>query len=92
MSYFSIEDFIESGEKSLKDKNYWSALSVALALPSMKDNNKKEIKYLNVCMDKALHEEFEAFCKAHGMSKVGATEQAIRQYMDKMNKAFKNVK
>lgn len=46
----------------------------------MKDNNKKEIKYLNVCMDKALHEEF------------GATEQAIRQYMDKMNKALKNVK
>lgn len=27
--------------------------------------------------DKALHEEFEAFCKAHDMSKVGATEQAI---------------
>ena len=57
-----------------------------------KKNNKKEIKYLNVCMDKVLHEEFEAFCKAHGMSKVGATEQAIRQYMDKMNKALKNVK
>ena len=37
----------------------------------MKDNNKKEIKYLNVCMDKSLHEEFEVFCKAHGMSKVG---------------------
>lgn len=34
------------------------------------NNNKKEIKYLNVCMDKALHEEFEAFCKAYGMSKV----------------------
>ena len=31
------------------------------------------------------------FCKAHGMSKVGATEQAIRQYMDKMNKALKNM-
>ena len=58
----------------------------------MKDNNKKEIKYLNVCMDKSLHEEFEVFCKAHWMSKVGATEQAIRQYMDKMNKALKNVK
>lgn len=40
----------------------------------MKKNDKKEIKYLNVCMDKALHEEFEAFCKAYGMSKVGATE------------------
>ena len=57
-----------------------------------KNNDKKEIKYLNVCMDKSLHEEFEAFCKANGMSKVGATEQAVRQYMDKMNKALKNVK
>ena len=35
MSYFSINDFIAAGEKSLKDKNYWSALSVALTLPSM---------------------------------------------------------
>lgn len=35
MSYFSIKDFIESGRKSLKDENYWSALSVALMLPSM---------------------------------------------------------
>lgn len=51
---------------------------------------KKEIKYLNVCMDKALHEEFEEFCKTYGMSKVGATEQAIRQYMDKINNAMQN--
>ena len=57
-----------------------------------KDNNKKEIKYLNVCMNKALHEEFEAFCNAHGMNKVEATEQAIRQYIDKMNKVLQNVK
>ena len=35
MSYFSVTDFIDSGKKSLYDKNYWSALSVALALPSM---------------------------------------------------------
>lgn len=27
-----------------------------------------------------------------GYERVGATEQAIRQYMDKMNKALKNVK
>lgn len=53
-------------------------------------SNKKEIKYLNVCMDKALHEEFEEFCKTYGMSKVGATEQAIRQYMDKINVAVRN--
>lgn len=35
MSYLSIKDFIKSGRKSLEDKNYWSALSVALMLPSM---------------------------------------------------------
>lgn len=57
----------------------------------IKINNKKNIKYLNVCMDRTLHEEFEKFCKAHGMSKVGATEQAIRMYMDKMNKAMKSL-
>lgn len=43
-------------------------------------------------MDKSLHEEFEQFCKAHSMSKVGGTEQAIIRYMDKMNKALKSVK
>lgn len=41
------------------------------------NNNKKEIKYLNVCMDKALHEEFEAFCKAYGMSKVGRQSRLL---------------
>lgn len=35
MSYFSVLDFLESGKRSLSDKNYYSALSVALALPSM---------------------------------------------------------
>lgn len=35
MSFFSIKDFIASGKKSLENKNYWSALSVALMLPSM---------------------------------------------------------
>ncbi|MBT9848767.1 hypothetical protein GPK96_19295 [Blautia sp. MCC289] len=35
MSFFSIKDFIVSGKKSLENKNYWSALSVALMLPSM---------------------------------------------------------
>ena len=35
MSYISICDFIQDGRKSLEAKNYWSALSVALMLPSM---------------------------------------------------------
>ncbi len=58
----------------------------------MKTNDKKEIKYLNVCMDKSLHEEFEQFCKDMGMSKTGATESAIRMYMDKMKEAVKTIK
>lgn len=57
-----------------------------------KKSNKKEIKYLNVCMDKTLHEEFEQFCKDMGMSKTGACENAIRLYMDKMRKAVKTIK
>jgi len=35
MSYITIADFIKSGRQSLAAKNYWSALSVALILPSM---------------------------------------------------------
>ena len=34
----------------------------------------------------------ERSAKTHGINKVRTTEQAIRQYMDKMNKALKNVK
>ena len=58
----------------------------------MKTTDKKEIKYLNVCMDKCLHEELEQFCKDMGMSKTGATEKAIRMYMDKMKRAINAVK
>lgn len=57
-----------------------------------KKSDKKEIKYLNVCIDKSLHEEFEQFCKDMGMSKTGACENAIRLYMDKMRKAVKTIK
>lgn len=35
MSYITVADFIKSGRQSLAAKNYWSALSVALMLPSM---------------------------------------------------------
>ncbi len=35
MSYFSILDFLKSGERSLEANNYYSALSIALTLPSM---------------------------------------------------------
>lgn len=35
MAELSIKTIIDSGKKSLEDKNYWSALIVALTLPSM---------------------------------------------------------
>ncbi len=35
MAELSIKTIIEAGKKSLEDKNYWSALVVALTLPSM---------------------------------------------------------
>ncbi len=35
MAQLSIKTIIDAGRKSLEDKNYWSALIVALTLPSM---------------------------------------------------------
>lgn len=58
----------------------------------MNTKPKKDIKYLNVCINRPLHEEFEEFCQKVGMSKTGATENAIRMYMDKMKKAVKTIK
>ena len=58
----------------------------------MKKTQKKDVKYLNACIDRSLHEEFEQFCKDMGMSKTGATEKALRLYMDKMRKAMETVK
>ena len=54
-------------------------------------NGKKSIKYLNVCLDKNLHEEFEDFCQKMGMSKTGACEKALRMYMDKMQTVMKTI-
>lgn len=59
MSYFSIKNFIEAGEKAIEDKNYWGALSIALALPSMcsriefdkpENNESDRKKYKELCL------------------------------------------
>lgn len=52
---------------------------------------RKDIKYLNVCIDRTLHEEFEQFCKDMGMSKTGACEIALKEYMDKINRALQSI-
>lgn len=43
----------------------------------------KDIWYLNVCLEKGLHEDFNKFCKENGYSKVYATEQAIKNFMER---------
>lgn len=62
MSYFSIKDFIEDGRKTLKEKHYWSALSVALILPSMcsriEFKDKEEYKNNGRWRDRKCYEDF----------------------------------
>ena len=58
----------------------------------MKSPEKKDIRYLNVCIERSLHEEFEHFCKDMGMSKTGACENALRMYMKKMKEAVSSIK
>ena len=50
----------------------------------VKNKPKKQhaYRYLNIRLDADLYEEFELFCSNYGMSKTGATEVAIKRYMD----------
>lgn len=45
---------------------------------------KKDGRYLNLYLDRTLHEEFEQFCKSLGQTKTVAAERAFRMYMDAM--------
>ena len=47
---------------------------------------KKDGRYLNLYLDRALHEEFEQFCESLGQTKTVAAERAFRMYMDSMKK------
>ena len=47
---------------------------------------KKDGRYLNLYLDRALHEEFEQFCESLGQTKTVAAERAFRMYMDAMKK------
>lgn len=45
---------------------------------------KKDGRYLNLYLDRALHDEFEQFCESLGQTKTVAAERALRMYMDTM--------
>lgn len=45
---------------------------------------KKDGRYLNLYLDRALHEEFEQFCESLGQTKTVVAERTFRMYMDAM--------
>lgn len=47
---------------------------------------KKEAKYLNVYLDKQVHDELSKFCEESGQSKTLAVERAIQMYIKSMSK------
>lgn len=47
---------------------------------------KKDAKYLNVYIQRQVHEDFDEFCKTVGQSKTVATERALKLYMKLMRK------
>ena len=49
---------------------------------------RKDAKYLNVYIERDIHERFDEFCKKFGQSKTVATERALSLYMDEMEKRF----
>ena len=38
----------------------------------------KDVRYMNVSLDRRFYEKFSDFCEKCGMSKTGATEKAIQ--------------
>lgn len=45
---------------------------------------KKDGRYLNLYLDRSLHDEFEQFCKNLGQTKTIAAERALHMYMNAM--------
>lgn len=43
---------------------------------------KKDGRYLNLYLDRSLHDEFEQFCESLGQTKTVAAERALRMYME----------
>ena len=52
---------------------------------------KKDGRYLNLYLDRVLHDEFEQFCESLGQTKTVAAERAFRMYMDAMKQNPKQI-
>lgn len=50
---------------------------MAMVWQKEKEHKKKDIRYLNACLNADLHDELDESCKSHGMPKVEAVEAAL---------------
>ena len=48
----------------------------------------KDVRYINVSLDRRFYEKFSDFCEKYGMSKTGVTEKAMQMYMGTVDKAI----
>lgn len=62
----------------------YKKLSMMKRIWNTMPRQKKDGRYLNLYLDRALHEEFEQFCETLGQTKTVAAERALRMYMDTM--------
>lgn len=62
----------------------YKKLSMVKRIWNTMPRQKKDGRYLNLYLDRALHEEFEQFCETLGQTKTVAAERALRMYMDTM--------
>lgn len=50
---------------------------------------KKDAKYLNVHIERQVYDDFTKFCKKFGFTKTGATELALKFYMEDVESKMK---
>ena len=62
----------------------YKKLSMMKMMWNTMPRQKKGGRYLNLYLNRALHEEFKQFCETLGQTKTVASERALRMYMDTM--------
>ena len=77
--------------KTEKEKNDFFFYKIHRKQVIQMPRPKKDGRYLNLYLDRTLHEEFEQFCESLGQTKTVAAERAFRMYMDAMEQNPKQI-
>ena len=51
----------------------------------------KDVRYMNISLDRKFYEKFSDFCEKYGMSKTGITEKTMQMYMGTVDKGMSSV-